>query len=433
MKETIIKQEKRLLAKLLTDSRLLGQISFLKPKHFSGAHNGLVYKSMLDLGKYDNFIPVSNYANDKYDIDRSYISELLELNGDLDVKHFATMIYSFYYDERVHKAGSTEDVEKLLKEKGSIGGSDISFVKWDKILVDSVKEIGQEKDVVKYGYSFLDDQLGGIFKGEVLVLGGITGTGKTTLSLNVAHKLANDGKKVCVAALEDRLVMRGQKALLYQINRARGKMREKKIRMVDFLTGKEKATELEIDDARKAILSSTDYVSAKTHMSVYDLENIYSRGYDLVVLDHLHYFGNMNAGDMSKANKVEETMQFIKYLTVKYNTRTILVAHFKKIDESKRPTMTDFKDSISIPQTADTVMMLWRDKSSAEDSSLQYETEFICPKSRIDCPSFTAEATFDIGLNDYVDIKQSVSYGTYNSEKKENPNIINDAMSVFNQ
>lgn len=433
MKETIIKQEKRLLAKLLTDSRLINQISFLKPKHFSGTHNGLVYKSMLDLGKYDNFIPVSNYANDKYEIERSYISELLELNGDLDIKHFATMIYSFYYDEKIHKAGSTEDVEKLLKEKGSIGGSDISFVKWGEILTDSVKEIGQKKDVVQYGYSFLDEHLGGIFKGEVLVLGGITGTGKTTLSLNVAHKLANDGKKVCVAALEDRLVMRGQKALLYQINRVRDKMRQKKIKMVDFLTGKDKATELEIDDARKAILSTTDYVSAKTHMSVYDLENIYSRGYDLIVLDHLHYFGNMNSGDMSKANKVEETMQFIKYLTVKYNTRTILVAHFKKIDESKRPTMTDFKDSISIPQTADTVLMLWRDKSSAEDSAIQYETEFICPKSRIDCPSFTAEATFDIGLNDYVDVRQSVSYGTANTERRENPNIVSDAMNVFNQ
>jgi replicative DNA helicase len=55
-------------------------------------------------------------------------------------------------------------------------------------------------------------------------------------------------------------------------------------------------------------------------------------------------------------------MQHIKHLTEKYDTRTILIAHFQKLDESKRPTMTNFKDSISIAQTANTVIMLWRDK-----------------------------------------------------------------------
>jgi replicative DNA helicase len=76
--------------------------------------------------------------------------------------------------------------------------------------------------------------------------------------------------------------------------------------------------------------------------------------------------------------------------------------------------MTNFKDSISIAQTANTVIMLWRDKKEWDESK-QYETEFICPKNRIDEPSFTVKAIFDNYTNDYKWVIDSWAW-TKNSE-----------------
>jgi replicative DNA helicase len=130
--------------------------------------------------------------------------------------------------------------------------------------------------------------------------------------------------------------------------------------------------------------------------------------------------------DKSKADSIEQVVQEIKDMTIEMDTRTVLVSHFQKIDEAKKPTMTNFKDSISIAQTADTIIMLWRDKSESQAVNTQYETDFIIAKNRLDVPAMTIRATFDTKLNRYIG-SDGCSYGTKNSDIRQDVEVREEA------
>ena len=287
---------------------------------------------------------------------------------------------------------------------------------WDSILVSAQKELEnlKEEDVLGYGYDFLDEPLGGIYKGELVLIGGITSTGKSTLVRHIAHNVANKGKKVVMLALEERLNTLATKEIVYELNRGRA---SGFYNLVKVMKGEQKITPEEFDEARGRLENGNiSFVKARQQLTPGDLSAIYSMyPADLYILDHLHYF-NVHAKDKSKADSIEQTMQAIKEVTIKNDTRTIMVAHFQKIDEAKRPTMTNFKDSISVAQTADTILMLWRDKSCSKEKQTQYETEFIVTKSRLDVPAQTINATFDINTNTYRRQTGGVTFGTPNSE-----------------
>jgi replicative DNA helicase len=298
---------------------------------------------------------------------------------------------------------------------------DITFLNLEELLVEAMEENANANpdDLVTYGYDFLDEELGGILKGELVLIGGIAGTGKTTLALKIAEKAAKQGKKVVVITLEERAVERARKMILYHVNRIRRREGKFPIRMVDYLTGKIKLQQQEQIDAYNAIKSKNiEYLVTKKMLTVKDLDFIYKRNADLYVIDHLHYFGHL-IEDRSKADSIEESMKAINNLTVNNSTRTLLIAHFQKIDEAKRPTMTNFKDSMSIPQIAKTVIMLWRNRGENATPEQQTITEFICPKNRIDVPTFTSTAEFDYPTNEYKN-KKAFMFGTKNTIEPNN-------------
>lgn len=297
----------------------------------------------------------------------------------------------------------------------------LKFFSWDDCLKEAVKENAEPKEVVSYWYYFLDKRLGWIFESELILVWWITGTGKTTFSIKLWEQQALQGKKVTIITMEENRVTRARKALLYEINRKRANNNFRTIKMKEYLSRKELPTYEEQKTALNSLQNwNLQYFDNSNWLKIEELEEIFKQWSDLYVLDHLSYFwlGNDN---MSKADRVELAMQKIKTLAVKYKTRVVLIQHFKKVDESKRPTMTDFKDSISVPQTADTIILLRRDKSE-KNIQTQYETEFIIPKNRIDEPAFTVKATFDISTNDYLKEK-TVSYWTKNSDMLQNEEL----------
>ncbi|MBU1126721.1 AAA family ATPase [Patescibacteria group bacterium] len=302
---------------------------------------------------------------------------------------------------------------------------EIKFLNLEELLVEAVieNEKADPSQLVTYGYNFLDNELGGILEGELLLLGGIAGTGKTTFAMKVAEKAAKAGKKVVVIALEERAVERARKMILYHANRERKRAGGTQLRMVDYLTGKSKLQPEEETAAFNALKNKNiEYMVTKRMLTIEDMEKVYQKDADLYVIDHLHYFG-LDYTSRSKADCIEESMKTLNNLTVNNRTRTILIAHFQKIDESKRPTMTNFKDSMAIAQVAKTVMMLWRDKSSNATIEERETTEFICPKNRIDVQEFTVKTRFDLWTNEYTEDSVKM-YGTENSDLAKDNNIL---------
>lgn len=61
---------------------------------------------------------------------------------------------------------------------------------------------GGENPAVNTGFRMLDDECGGLYPGEVTVLAGSEGMGKTTWALSAARNMAKAGKRVAVFTLE---------------------------------------------------------------------------------------------------------------------------------------------------------------------------------------------------------------------------------------
>ncbi|MDQ9763420.1 DnaB-like helicase C-terminal domain-containing protein, partial [Acinetobacter baumannii] len=54
----------------------------------------------------------------------------------------------------------------------------------------------------KFGYSLLDKNIGGVKPGDYTIIGAKSGVGKTTLALNIALNVLEQGKKVLIISRE---------------------------------------------------------------------------------------------------------------------------------------------------------------------------------------------------------------------------------------
>ena len=280
------------------------------------------------------------------------------------------------------------------------------FVPFDKLIERSMVELDatDPTECLSTSFDWLDDKIVGLFKGELLVVGGETGTGKTAFVTNICYKAAQRGNKVDVFALEDRLADYGIKAVYFELGRVRKKKgfphnypwkeyRKNEIQDPNYKSLRQEA-ELKIKN------SNLSFAEIYGQMNIDILEAMITQrvaeGTKLFLIDHLHYF-DMTRSNVSRAEYVEHLMIRIKSLQNKTGARIILVVHYKKL-EGKKPMLDSFKDSISIPQNANYVVNMWRDRS---EKGNRYETFFYLPKARNPSGEATIKVTYDPDENEY--------------------------------
>lgn len=290
--------------------------------------------------------------------------------------------------------------EELPEEKAG----KVRFITMSHVIKESVHELTttNSNDVISFGYDFLDDKLTGIFKSDLIVLGGESGTGKTTFATNIIYK-SSKKHKCCVFALEDRIVNYGIKALYFEIGKLKKSQGQANYPWNDFRKNCIQDPEyIRWRELAEANLENENiyFADVEQQLNIDVLERLIEQkideGIELFLIDHLHYFDLMK-GDSTKADYIEQTMVRIKTLQKKTGARIILIVHYKKL-EGNKPRIDSFKDSISIPQNADYVINLWRDRGENAD---QYRTQIICPKSRNPNGEFTCEVDFDPLTNDF--------------------------------
>ena len=270
------------------------------------------------------------------------------------------------------------------------------------------------EDIVEFGYPELDNQMTGIFRGELVVIGGETGTGKTTFATNIIYKTSKN-RKCYIFALEDRLVYYGQKLLYFKIGALRKEDNKSFYPWNAFIRNEIKSSEYyEYHNKAKEGLKNDniEFYCADEVMTIEKMEAVLekkvSEGVELFLIDHLHVFDLMR-GDSSKADYIEKVMVSLKTLQNKTGARILLVVHYKKLNGLK-PTLDSFKDSISIVQNANYVINLWRDRDSKDTPEFPNETFFYIPKARNPNGEATLTAVFDKTSNDYI--FSSPTFGT---------------------
>lgn len=194
------------------------------------------------------------------------------------------------------------------------------------------KRLNKQGDVfnsVHSGFKYLNYLTEGFREGELVVLSGKTGEGKTTMSSTLTYDMALEG----VQSLW----------FTYEIS-PRQFLKKFSSLPPFFMPQKLKESKLEWIEKR--------IIEAKAKFNI-----------NVVFIDHLHYIvPPSQIKNISHA--VGEVMRKLKIMCVEHNIIIFLVAHVAKMARDTLPETDDLRDSSFVSQEADFVMFVSRGKKS---------------------------------------------------------------------
>lgn len=257
--------------------------------------------------------------------------------------------------------------------------------------LDDLSKNGIEARGVKTQFKDLDAMMGGLGNSDMVLIGARPGMGKTSFALNIAANVAQNTKKaVCIFSLEmsaDQLVSRiiSSEALIDSYALRTGALtmddHKKLAEAVSRLSG----LDILVDDTPGISVTG---MKAK-------LRRVDNLG--LVIIDYLQLMQSDRRID-NRVQEVAEISRGLKIMAKELNVPVICLSQLSRNTESrqsKKPMLSDLRDSGSIEQDADSVLFLYRPNyykdeggdgkehgSKKQDSSNENIAEVIIAKNR---------------------------------------------------
>ncbi len=219
----------------------------------------------------------------------------------------------------------------------------------------------------------LDEHIHGLGPGQLVIVAARPGVGKSLMAQNLAlHWSRRHSKHVYFASIE----MRG-------IELARRAMAQTSKVYLSSLSDPERLTERDwshIDSASAVLMDDLVHVCADPGQT---LESIRSgarevrrrHGLGLVVVDYLQIV-NPRDRRLIREQQVAEVSRGLKLLAKELDVPVVALAQLRRLQEDK-PTLNDLRESGSIEQDADAVLML-----HIPDNDTPWDAEMLVAKAR---------------------------------------------------
>jgi replicative DNA helicase len=226
-----------------------------------------------------------------------------------------------------------------------------------------------EKTGVVSGFKDLDDMTFGFQKQEMIVLAARPSVGKTSLALNIAESAALPKKGEPVPTLIFSLEMSAsQLALRMLCARARVNMKM----MREGVLPKQGPEQQELVKVADELSKSPLFIDDSGHLTIMELRakarRLYTRyKLGLVVVDYLQL---LSPGDPSipREQQVAEVSRGLKAMAKELDLPVLVLSQLNRSSEkeNRAPRLSDLRESGSIEQDADVVLMLAPPKDSDE-------------------------------------------------------------------
>jgi replicative DNA helicase len=231
---------------------------------------------------------------------------------------------------------------------------------------------------ISWGLRSLDEKTGGLKRGELFILAGRPGMGKTALALCVARSTASAGEPTFFSSLEMGAVSLSDRNLAdvaYDRNRpipyydiANGTLSDAQAERIIDAARSQRECPLHIDPAPGLTVSQ---IAARARRHKQNLER-QGRKLGPVIVDHMHIVRPSNRYSGARVNEVGEISAALKGLAKELDVPVIALAQLSRALESrddKRPTMADLRDSGTIEQDADAIIFVYREAYYLERST----------------------------------------------------------------
>lgn len=222
---------------------------------------------------------------------------------------------------------------------------------------------GDHQLSIRSGISTLDSIIPGFFPGELTILGGRPGSGKSAVALSIALHAARAGHAVAIASLEmtpEAMAMRAASEATANAGRAvpyiqmrSGAMTEDECRM--FIEQANAAAQLPITFLSSRFSDAGAMISAVRQIA---------RATDLKLLI-VDYAQLMTAPGKNRYEQITAISLALKKMAVTLKIPVIALSQLSRQIESrddKRPVMSDLRESGQLEQDADNILFCYREE-----------------------------------------------------------------------
>ena len=409
-----IQAEESVLGSLLIDNELYPKVVkyISDPKVFYSERNRVFFKVIKELlekdKKADAITTLAIVKNkDRYNISSYWATGLIDgIPTTANIESHAKIIYQKYRTREIIKEArkvqrnATDDSMKykdILELVRSLSDQFLdgeSFNEFDiaQCAKETIESIRNNDSLVKFGFNQLDGMAGGMTPGEITVIAGRPGHGKTTFAMNLIKNLLEQDKKVMVINREmtntemmKKLIVNLSNHISYRSIRC-GSITDKDGKEVNavlqFITTEYKDKLIMYDD----VYDMPETVSA------------ISRHRPDVIIDD--YIQLVRVQDMdARRFEIEYVMQEYKWIAKKYKAIPILVSQLNRDIERRIdsiPKMSDLAEGSSIEQIAENVIFVYYDyKINYENSEIGRDfSQLVAAKVR-----YGVSGTFKVGFD----------------------------------
>ncbi len=386
-----IEMEEAILGALMIDKDAFDNVmEIISPETFYKDSHGIIYQTICDLkienspvdiltvadhlkkngklelvgGSYyvtqltNKVASAANIVTHSYIIKEKYIlREIIRISGEMQ---------AMAYDDDTDFEEAIEKFEEGMQPIRDFLGGVNPYIPWARLLDDEnkkIKVIATQKNLdllgANTGSEKLNRILGGFRNSDLIIVAARPGIGKTTRSLAYAKAAALTGKPVTVFSLE----MKAEQLVRKYI------VEESEVWSEKFLLGTLTDQDLlEIDKAvaelKKLPIEIIDKPGIKPMYVKATIRKIKKKKgpIGLVVIDYLQL---MNANVTSKGNREQEVSNISKTLKELAKEEDVPVLALSQLGRgvetraNKRPILSDLRESGSIEQDADSVLMLY--------------------------------------------------------------------------
>ena len=408
---TNIEAEEAILGGILIDPEAISRIAeLLRPEFFAITAHQVIYRSALDLffqGKPTDLMTVTTRLTDRNLLEQvgglTKLAQLVDRTvSAVNIDQYAVLVEDKYQRRKLIEAGNNivqlgyetaapletvldraeQEIFSITQERPQQ-----DLVSIGETLNQTFQDLENRNEGltlpgIPCGFYDLDAMTGGFQRSDLIIVAARPAMGKTAFCTNIAHHIAAGQQKLPVAVFslemsKEQLVQRilSSEAKI-ESNRLRsGRISQNEWEPISTAIGNLSELPLFIDDTPNITVTE---IRSKARR----LQAEQGGALGLILLDYLQL---MEGTSDNRVQELSRITRSLKGLARELNVPIIALSQLSRGVEArtnKRPMMSDLRESGSIEQDADLVIMLYRDEYYNPDSPDRGIAEVIITKHR---------------------------------------------------